>query len=306
MISVLSIVLASSPVQVQLEACPGLDAAEVERITGIELGSQPKTPEPVRARVRCSSRETEVRVDDPVTKKSLVRDIDLAAQAPKAKARTLALAIAELVSASWSELLLNPAPRVAAAGPPTPPEVKESVREALPAEPPRGTLRLEVYGAGRGLFATPALQWGGGLRVLWAPRERLGGLFDLGGEHAETRDASGRLSIDTASLSSSLALLFAPGELLKLHAALGARFGVGRVVGTPVDGALTRGGTLTGGFGGPLLSLGAAVVVSHFVLSLGLEAGWALLKLRGTVDGAGGLGLDGPWAAAQLGVGWAR
>lgn len=305
MTSILLTLVAASPVQVQVEACPGIDAAEVERITGIELGSAPPTPEPVRARVSCSS-TTEVRVDDPVTKKSLVREIDLAPLAPKAKARTLALAIAELISASWSELLLNPEPKVEAVGEKTPPEVLESVRESLPEEAPRGTLRLEAYGAGRGLFSTPALQWGGGLRVLWAPRERLGGLFDLSGEHAETRDAAGRLSMDTASLSASLALLFAPAESLRLHAALGGRLGLGRVIGTPVDAEATRGGTLTGGFGGPQLSLGAALVLGHFVVSLGLEAGWALLKLRGTVDGARGLGLDGAWASAQLGAGWSR
>jgi hypothetical protein len=298
--------LAASPVQVSLEDCAGVDAAEVERITGIELGSSPPTPEPVRARVTCTPQQTDVRVDDPVTKKSLVRAIDLLTLAPKAKARTLALAIAELVSASWSELLLNPEPKVEAVGEKTPPEVLESVRDALPDEAPRGTLRLEAYGTGRGLVSTPALQWGGGLRAMWAPRDRLGGLFDLGGEHAETRDTAGRLSLDSASVSANLLLLFAPAEALRLHAALGGRLGVGRVVGTPVDAEVTRGGTLTGGFGGPQLHVGAALVVGHFVVSLGLEAGWALLKLRGTVDGARGLGLDGPWAAAQLGVGWSR
>ncbi len=305
MLSVLAL-LAVAPVQVQLEECPGIDAAEVERITGIELGSSPPTPEPVRARVTCAPKQTEVRVDDPVTKKSLVRSIALAALAPKAKARTLALAIAELVSASWSELLLNPEPKVEAAGPPTPPEVLERVREALPDEAPRGTLRLEAYGGGRGLVSTPALQWGGGLRVLWAPRDRLGGAFELGGEHAETRDASGRLSLDSGSVSAGLLVMFAPAEALRLHAALGGRVGVGRVVGTPVDAEVTRGGTLAGAFGGPQLQLGAALVLGHFVASLGVEAGWALLKLRGTVDGSRGLGLDGAWVSAQVGVGWSR
>ena len=292
--------------QVTLDGCPGVDAVEVERIAAIELGSSPPTPEPVRARVSCAAEATEVRVDDPVTKKALVRAIDLASLAPKAKARTLALAIAELISASWSELLLNPAPRVEAVGPATPPEVKESVREALPAPAATGVLRVEAFGAGRGLFSTPAVQWGGGVRVLWAPRSRLGGLFDLGGEHAETRDAAGRLSLDTASVSANLVLLFAPSELLQLYGGLGGRLGVGRVVGTPTDASVTRGGTLAGAFGGPQLVAGAALTFGHVLVSLGVEVGWAVLKLRGTVDGSKGLGVDGPYAGAQLGLGFTR
>lgn len=298
------LLLSSKPVEVSLEDCPGLDGAEIERIAAIELGSAPPTPEPVRARVSCSGVATEIRVDDPVTRKSLVRGIDLKPLAAKAKARTLALAIAELVSASWSELLLNPAPKVEPVGPSPPPEVKESVREALPPPPPTGVLRVEAFGAGRGLFSTPALQWGGGVRVLWAPRSRLGGLFDLGGEHAETRDAAGRLSLDTGSVSANAVLLF--GDWLQAHVGIGGRLGVGRIVGVPTDAAVTRGGTLAGAFGGPQLVAGLAVTLGHFVVSLAAEAGWALLRLRGTVDGAKGLGVDGAWAGAQLGLGWLR
>ena len=108
-------------VALEIGACLDVEQAEVRRIVAIELralmmGSD--SAEPItRVAVDCYNPLVEIRIEDPVTGKSLERRIDLSTSERSIRARLLALAIAELVSSSWTELDSNPEPTVVPAGP---------------------------------------------------------------------------------------------------------------------------------------------------------------------------------------------
>src|SRR4029077_7676204 len=76
-----------------------------------------------------------LRVLDPTTGKSVERSVALAQAAPTARARLLALAIAELVAASWSELESNPQPKAPPAEPLAPVEAREAARRVVEPRP---------------------------------------------------------------------------------------------------------------------------------------------------------------------------
>ena len=88
-------------VALEIGACLDVEQAEVRRIVAIELralmiGSD--SAEPItRVAVDCYNPLVEIRVEDPVTGKSLVRRIDLSTSERSIRARLLALA-----SPSWS------------------------------------------------------------------------------------------------------------------------------------------------------------------------------------------------------------
>ena len=113
---------AQSPAQVQLtvDACVAAPRSEIERLCALELGAQPLPPtvissDATRLLVTCRERLILLQVDDPVTGKTTQRLINVGRLAPPGQARLLALALAELVTASWVELALSPKPQVPSA-----------------------------------------------------------------------------------------------------------------------------------------------------------------------------------------------
>src|SRR5262249_57015189 len=117
--------------QLVVDPCVDAPAGQVRRLLAIDLGALLVDPEiPVagatRASVGCDGTLTLLRVDDPVTGKSLTREVDIASSPPNARARLVALAVSELISASWTELATNPTPAVSPAGTPPPPDARRS------------------------------------------------------------------------------------------------------------------------------------------------------------------------------------
>jgi hypothetical protein len=93
-------------------------------LLSVELGTsidyQPEAPrEPGRTwvHVSCSPAGFELRLEDGVTRKSMMRVLDPQPIESADRTRLLALAVAEFVVASWVELRVIPHPSVAAAGP---------------------------------------------------------------------------------------------------------------------------------------------------------------------------------------------
>lgn len=96
-------------VRLTVDPCVGADRAEVERIAAIEL--RPSTvvltsdaSASVSVAVDCHERGVRVRVDDSITRKIVERVVSVSDVDPRARARWVAIAVAELVRASWSEL----------------------------------------------------------------------------------------------------------------------------------------------------------------------------------------------------------
>src|SRR4029079_18035478 len=96
----------------------GLDASlavEAQRLAASELRATLVDPAPdgtvTEVKATCRGALAALEVIDPTTGKSLERTVARTAAAPNGRARLLALAVAELVVASWSELQTNPEPR---------------------------------------------------------------------------------------------------------------------------------------------------------------------------------------------------
>jgi hypothetical protein len=84
-----------------------------------------------RTIIECNGPRAVLRVGDPLSRKVVQRTIDLGSFEPKARGRLLALATAELVVASWTELETNPNPKVEPAGPPPHAKARAAARKVV-------------------------------------------------------------------------------------------------------------------------------------------------------------------------------
>jgi hypothetical protein len=120
-------------VTLTLDSCIPLDPAEVRRGVALELGAVlagPEDTDTTQVGVSCKDSKVVLEVIDPISGKSLSRRVDLEVSPQAARSRLLALAIAELVTASWSELDSNPEPRVPPASTPPSPEARAAARQS--------------------------------------------------------------------------------------------------------------------------------------------------------------------------------
>jgi hypothetical protein len=124
------------PVSLAVDPCIATDAAEVRRIAAVELDARlaaETEPDATKVIASCEGALVRVEVTDPLSGKAVSRLINLASAVSAARARLLAIAIAELVSASWTELVTNPTPAVPPAGAPAGEEAKAGARRSLQA-----------------------------------------------------------------------------------------------------------------------------------------------------------------------------
>lgn len=239
-----------------------------------------------------------VRVDDPVTRKSLSREVDLSRVPAKTLPRYLALAIAELVEASWAELTL-PRRVVEPTGLAPPAEVRAAAEAQVRAP---GPVRLEGFGVARRLLATNFWQVGGGGRA-FISGERWGGELELEAAHGARHTSLGLVSADSVTLAAELTWRAPEQGALTFVAGAGGRAGLGFITGTPSDVTQATGGTIASAWVGPCVSARGEWRLGALFLSATLEGGLSLLGLRGTIAGAGGPGLAGAWLGLSLGFG---
>jgi hypothetical protein len=294
--SLLALLLAATPVQVVADPCVGVSAVEVQRIVTVEPSGSRGTTASVQAHLSCRDGAVEVRVDDAITRKSLLRSIDLTPLAESTRARYVALAIAELVAASWSELLL-PKPRVVPTGPPPSEAERAAAVQALP------TSRFTLLAAATGrTFPRPGL-WlaGANLRVQSTAPGQLGLAIELAGAHGSARIQGGTVNVDILDGAAFLTWSSSQSFLASTVGA-GVRAGGARLLGIPSDTASFTGGSIAGALAGPCamgqLSLGSPSVGA----SLGLEVGIPVWRLHGEVDGVTVVRLEGVWTSASLGA----
>lgn len=309
-------------VTLAIDPCVGADEDEVRRIVGVELGAllvAEAKGDVTQVHVTCNESLTRVDVNDPVTGKVLARSVDLSAASGGGQPRLLALAIAELVSASWIELEANPDPRVPpatlGASPAARAAALETLRErrpprdaerATPVEPPPEPPRwraLAVF-AHRTVFADAGTaSWGVGARAAYDDPGGLGARFDVLADRAADDVALGTITMSTASASAQVSYARAWGAL-GASAAAGLRGGVATIHGDPSGERRAVGGDVTSAWGGPIA--GASVharASAALVFELAGEAGWAAVPVSGLVDGASAVSIRGVWVGAQLGVG---
>ena len=122
------------PFLLGVSGCGELDEREVRRLVAAELGAiqvEQRGPDVTLVTVTCGGLRVSVRVDDPLSKKTVQRAFDTGPLDHRARARWIALAASELVLSSWVELETNPVPKVQAEGPAVPAPVLRAAQAAV-------------------------------------------------------------------------------------------------------------------------------------------------------------------------------
>ncbi|HXI57220.1 MAG TPA: hypothetical protein VNO55_14225 [Polyangia bacterium] len=287
-------------VSIAVVGCDDALAGEAQRIAAIELRAAlvegPPDVATTQITATCEATSANLRVLDPTTGKSVERSVALSQAAPAARARLLALAIAELVAASWSELENNPQPRAPPAAALAPVAAREAAREVI------APLPIELGAvADAHLLASRDLIFGGGARSeIWvSPRFFL--RFDALAHYAELARAAGSIALTMTSLSGALGASFAAGPL-RPSVSLGARAGYAWMSGVAA-GAATTGSSQQGAWVGPELAVELAAwphARVHPILCLAVGA--HIVGVRGTVNAGGDVMATGVWTGLALGA----
>lgn len=292
----------------------------MRRIVGIELAvelSEVESAGTTRVRVTCARDATFVEVDDPVTGKSSSRRVDLESTARVARSRLLALAIAELVSASWAELRLRrtsdaPLPDAVASVP-----LQNLARRVVdrrldvpfaPPSPPgpiRRVSRARLFALGTlgGAGQPTHLLGGGGFEGLVDLTPRLSLALGLDVLRGRIDASPGDVRESRLAWSGAL-LLRRPVRGWHLAGGLGARIGRGRLEG---DGDVLGARVLSAPFGGAFL-VGETwcVLWRRLLVVFRAELGTVTLPIVGRAGGVNGPvvgAIDGAWSSASIGLG---
>lgn len=306
-----------------IEPCLTVSQEQVRHLVAVELGAQlvddegRQTNEPsgrglIRAHIGCAEHVggapglLDLHVDDGVTGKELSRTIDLAQQDPAVHPRLIALALAELVFASWAELLVTPRPRVLPATQPPPEATREATSDRVASKLPRPLPPSGVYFLGLGgvmlLFTGAPVLAGGGLRLGGDHLKHLSWDADVAVFHGSAATQLGSVTGDL--LSARIALL---GHLrlphLLLRGGAGLRVGAARLAGTTLDPNRVDTRSFWAPWGGPVLAVSLAVAAARLRVELSVEGGYVLWSVGARVAGTRPLAVQGPWLGALLGIG---
>ena len=292
--------------------CPQLKTLNVERVLEAELGAELVRWDSAGVtvvRVTCDDLVAQVRVQDPVTRKTVKRGLNLETVPERSRDRLVALATAELVIASWSEIEVIGDSSVEPTGAPAPPEIVAAARgvvreemDDIPSSHPRRTSvvrhgrtvderslhRVVPMVSVRGFPTHSGVLGGGGIRygaelhsvISWAVDFLLEG-GEIDGVDFVTSTVAGQLAFSHQ------------GRYGAARAGAGLRMGVVSTLGEQSSAAP---------WGWPML-VGSVnlYVTQHVTLEVGGEGGYATLAGR---SAGGHIGISGFWLSGQLGLGW--
>jgi hypothetical protein len=299
-------------VQLEIDPCVEAPTDEVRRVVSIELGAlltaaSDASSDRTRATVDCEGGLARFRVDDPITGKSLSRTIDLGSAAPKARTRLIALAVVELISASWTELDVNPEPRVLPSGPRPSAEARNAALATLRARVDRradGELRLEALAGGMEFGSGTGLLVGGGLRVVGDRSDSvLGWAIDAQAHHGTSSVSLGRVSADVTTIGAAVDA-HQTWSRWTLRLGAGVRGGEVRLSGVPDPAMGAQGKTFWAPWIGPLARGDVELVVARrLVLDVGAEGGYVVSPVGGLVGDRREVAIDGAWIGVHVGAG---
>jgi len=288
-------------VSINIVGCDATLVREAQRIAAIELRATLVDPAAdgtvTEVKATCRGVLAALEVIDPTTGKSLERTVALTEAAPNGRARLLALAVAELVVASWSELQSNPEPRAPAATPLAPPDAREAAREAIVDRSLELAAAFDVHVLGSG-----DVLFGGGARAaVWiSPAIFL--RFDALADYAELDRAAGRVAVIMPSVSAAIGASRWIGASLRPAISLGLRGGYVRMNGI-ADGTAATPFHQQGAWLGPEVALQVSAWARARVHPvLGVAAGTHLLGVRGTVENGPDVEAVGVWGAVSAAV----
>lgn len=289
---------ASVPLALDLDGCPAVARAPVEKIVELELrASVVATRGAVTSVVvRCDGQRATLQVDDPLTQKSLTRAVDLQAAGSSGSARLLALSIIELVLTSWTELESDPSVGASVGG-----EARVEALSALRTRRPRRAVTLGAFGLVRALFSGTGTLGGAGLRIVPELPRQLALPIEIAYEHGESAFDLGTVVSDVADVAVGLAWR-RDGRRLGLRIGGGLRGGAVHFGGRPRDTSV-RGGSFWSPWVGPELFLAGIVHPSRRVaFDLGIDGGWAFAPTAARVAGSNAVQLSGPFVGVSLAI----
>jgi len=288
-------------VSIDIAGCDPALASEARRIAAIELRATlvDTAPDATVTRVTATCRNTvaELEVVDPTTGKSLGRAVTLAEAPQNGRARLLALAVAELVAASWSELQNNPQPRAPTATPLAPAPAREAARVAV-------SERSVELGAAFDVHILSSGDWlfGGGARAgVWIS-PLLFARFDALADYAEVGRPGGAVAVLMPSLSAAVGMSPWIGPSVRPAISLGLRGGYVRMNGMADAGAATP-SHQQGAWLGPEVALQVSAFAGARVHPiLGLAGGAHVLGVRGTVNNGRDVAAVGFWGGINAAI----
>ena len=285
-------------VSIDIVGCDAALAREAQRIAAIELRATlvDAAPDATVTKVTAACRSTlaALEVVDPTTGKSLERTVALTEAVANGRARLLALAVAELVAASWSELQTNPRPRAPPATPLAPYAARESARAAIDDRSLEFAVACDTHRLAGGDYL-----FGGGVRaVVWVSPLLLARLDALA-DYGELARGAGSVAVIMPSVSAALGVSRWLGTQLRPALTLGLRGGYVRMNGI-ADGQTATGARQQGAWLGPELALQVSAWPRARVHPIiGLAVGAHLLGVRGTVEGGRDVEAVGFWGGVS-------
>lgn len=291
-------------VSLSVDTCVHVNNAEVRRLFRLELATSLPNASvgdgvgATQVTARCKSGKVELQVIDPLTAKVLVRRIELG---NKGRERLLALAVMELLVASWVELAATPQPKVPVGDPAADAARKKTsalLRKRLAPEPwdistsVRGSVSLGSVG-----FSA-----GGALSVSLDAPSGYGWGVDVVVERAGDSVALGEVKVSAFAAAVS-AHLHRRWRAARWRAGGGVRVGGVTMSGKPGEPGVV-GRSLTGLAAGPFVRGAVTRPLGKVLVELWLESGYHMVGVHGLVNGAEETSVEGMWMSAQLGVGW--
>jgi hypothetical protein len=288
-------------VSIDVFGCDAALAREAQRIAAIELRATlvDAAPDVTVTQVTATCRNTlaELEVIDPTTGKSLARTVALTDAPLNGRARLLALAVAELVAASWSELQSNPQPRAMPATPLAPYRAREAARAVVADRSLELAAAFDVH-----VLASGDCLFGGGARAAVWVSPLFFARFDALADYADIGRAGGSVAVIMPSISVALDGARWIGTALRPAISLGLRGGYVRMNGI-ADGTTATPTHQQGVWLGPELVLQVSAWPGARVHpALGVAAGAHLLGVRGTVANGRDIEAVGLWAGMSAAV----
>jgi hypothetical protein len=290
------------PVVVELKECEQVLAAEVRRIVGVELratviDAADAGDSVTRVGATCRGAEVDLSLADAATAKRLERTVALAQAAPTARARLVALAVAELVVASWQELEKAPEPTKQPPQPPPPPLAPQV------AHVEQVRAMADAVGVVRAFPGSGLWLLGAGVRGFYTLSRPFTLTLELTAEWGKTSRTTGQVA--ARAIGGALGLGWGiERNWVFIMPWAGARAGVASLTGEPGTGTTTLGETQSGPWLGPEMGVSATLFPRAVVhATVALSTGVMLLGVRGEVASDSSVDALGPWVALVAAVG---
>jgi hypothetical protein len=305
-------------VALEIDACVDVSEDEIRKLVAIELGAllsavDESAEERTRASVSCHEDNVVLHVDDPITGKSMERALDVTDAIPRARPRLIALAIVELISASWTDLEnAEPAPIVASEEPHVS-SIAARLDDRFPAAPRRdehASTRIVARGGGMMFFSRTSLLGGGGLELARDLSPRFGFIVDAQANHGVESTSLGQVDTDVLAVGAAITVRRAwrshasPDRRAIVSLGAGVRAGAVHLTGVPDITMAVDGAQFWAPWFGPLaLARVDFDVNGRITFGAALEGGYVALPVVGLVNGVRDVAISGAWLELYLGVG---